>query len=380
MEQLNSSRWPGLRVLLTNLWMRGRGGSESVTRDLAKGLAARGHSPTVYTPLIGETGIELQATGVPVIDDLRLMREPPDVIHGQHSIPTVEAIARFPRAPVVNVCHAWAFGIEAPVSFPQVRFHVGVDEACVARILHGPGIDPASVHLIPNGVELSRIPERSRPLPARPQNAVVFGKATGLFPLLLEVCTAMGIALQAVGPPLGPAMADPERVLAEADLVFASARSALEAICAGCAVIVCDPRGMAGLASTRNHAALRAKNYGLRSLTRPVTAANLRAEIEAYAPRDSEALSALARPDADFGRMLERYLELYRLAIADMEAVPVEEESYLLALSGFLRDVLPRGSADPATSRDEIGGNVIGRMLQLADENLELKQALKAKP
>src|SRR5262245_4887953 len=217
MEQLNSSRRPGLRVLLTNLWMRGRGGSESVTRDLAKGLAARGHSPTVYTPLIGDPGIELRAAGVPVIDDLRLMREPPDVIHGQHSIPTVEAIARFPRSPVVNVCHAWAYGIEAPVSFPQVRFHVGVDEACVARILHGPGIDPVRVHLIPNGVELSRIPRRSRPLPAWPQKALVFGKATGLLPLLLEVCAEKGIELQAVGAPLGPPMADPERVLAETD-------------------------------------------------------------------------------------------------------------------------------------------------------------------
>jgi hypothetical protein len=379
MEKLSPSRRPGLRVLITNVWMRGRGGSESVTRDLAKGLAARGHSPTVYTPLIGDTGIELRATGVPVIDDLRLMREPPDVIHGQHSIPTVEAIARFPRIPVVNVCHAWTFGIEAPVSFPQVRFHVGVDEACVARILHGPGIDPARVHLIPNGVELSRILARSRPLPARPQKAVVFGKATGLLPLLLEVCTEKGIELQAVGTPLGQAMADPERVLAEADLVFASGRSALEAICAGCAVIVCDQRGMAGLASTRNYGELRAKNYGLRSLTRPVTAADLRAEIEGYAADDSEVLSALARADADFGKMLEHYLALYRLAVADMEARPVVEENYLLALSGFLREVLPRDSADPARSRDEIGGDMIGRVLQLADENLQLKQALKGK-
>ena len=37
--------------------------------------------------------------------------------------------------------------------------------------------------------------------------------------------------------------ADPEHELVRYDLVFATARMALEAICAGCAVIVCDSRG-----------------------------------------------------------------------------------------------------------------------------------------
>ena len=37
MEQPSPLPRQGLRVLLTNVWMRGRGGSESVTRDLAKG-------------------------------------------------------------------------------------------------------------------------------------------------------------------------------------------------------------------------------------------------------------------------------------------------------------------------------------------------------
>jgi hypothetical protein len=71
---------------------------------------------------------------------------------------------------------------------PQVRFHVGVDEACMERITHAPGIDPARAQLIPNGVELTRIAPRPRPLPEQPQKAAVFGKATALFPLLLEIC------------------------------------------------------------------------------------------------------------------------------------------------------------------------------------------------
>ena len=379
MEQPSPLPRQGLHVLLTNVWMRGRGGSESVTRDLAKGLMTRGHSPIVYTPLIGEPGIELRDAGVPVIDDLRLLKEPPDVIHGHHSVPTVEAIVRFPRTPTINVCHAWTLGIEAPVSLPQVRFHVGVDDACLERIAHAPGIDPARVHLIPNGVELTRISPRRRPLPEQPQKAAVFGKATALFPLLLEICIEKGIELQAIGAPLGRSTAHPEAMLAQVDLVFASARSALEAICAGCAVIVCDARGMAGLASRENHSELRRMNYGLRSLTRVATAANLRSEIERYDAAGSEALSALTREQADFSKLLDRYLELYRLSIEDMQARPVAEEDYVLALSGFLREALPRTAPSPTLSWDGLGHDLVGRLLQLAEENARLKQALEAK-
>lgn len=379
MEQQSPLPRQGLRVLLTNVWMRGRGGSESVTRDLAKGLMTRGHSPIVYTPLIGEPGLELRAGGVPVIDDLRLVKDPPDIIHGHHSVPTVEAIVRFPRTPAINVCHAWTLGIEAPVSLPQVRFHVGVDEACMERIAHAPGIDPARIQLIPNGVELTRISPRSRPLPQQPQKAAVFGKATALFPLLLEICIDKGIELQAIGAPLGRSTAHPEAMLAEVDLVFASARSALEAICAGCAVIVCDQRGVAGLANRENHSELQRKNYGLRSLTRAATAENLRSEIERYDAAGSEALSALTREQADFSKLLDRYLELYRLSIEDMQARPVAEEDYVLALSGFLREALPRAAPSPTLSWDGLGHDLVGRLLQLAEENAGLKQTLEAK-
>jgi hypothetical protein len=71
---------------------------------------------------------------------------------------------------------------------PQVRFHVGVDEACMECIAHAPGIDTARAQLIPNGVELTRIAPRPRPLPEQQQKAAVFGRATALFPQLLGIC------------------------------------------------------------------------------------------------------------------------------------------------------------------------------------------------
>jgi hypothetical protein len=304
---------------------------------------------------------------VPVIDDLRLLKDPPDVIHGHHSVPTVEAIVRFPRVPVVNVCHAWAFGVEAPVSFPQVQFHVGVDEVCMERIAHSQGIDPSRIYLVPNGVDLKRIPARRR-RPTRPQKAVAFGKATRCFLLALrrhgsswKLAPGRPIAIPRRCWPNGPG----------------SPALQLEAVCAGCGRRLCA-RGVAGRATTENYKELRRNNFGLRCLTRPVSAANLRSEIESYDAGDAEALAGIAREDANIAKVIDQYLQLYRRSIEDMRLRPVTEDDYTLALSGFLRDVLPRSMPNPARSSDERGRDVVGRLLQLAEENFRLKRELAA--
>ena len=208
---------------------------------------------------------------------------------------------------------------------------------------------------------------------------MAFGKATALLPILLGICADKGIELEAIGMPLGKQVADPEAVLVEADLVFASARAALEALCAGCVVVVCDERGVAGRATTQNYKELRSNNFGLRCLTRPASAANLRSEIESYDAGDGEALAAIAREDADFAKVIDQYLQLYRRSIdGHMRLRPVVEEDYTLALSGFLRDVLPRSTPNPARSSDGLGRDVVARLLQLAEENFRLKRELAA--
>ena len=60
---------------------------------------------------------------------------------------------------------------------------------------------------------------------------------------------------------------------------------------------------------------------------------------------DAEALAAIAREDADFAKVIDQHLQLYRRSIEDMRLRPIGEEDYTLALSGFLREVLPRSGA-----------------------------------
>src|SRR5947209_6227994 len=143
-----------LTILFTNIWLTERGGSDTVVRDLSLGMLRRGHRPVVYSATLGEVAEELVSRGVVVIDDIRKLAETPDILHAHHSIPCGEALIRFPDLPAIQVCHAFALWMEAPMHFPQIGAYVAVDEACRDRLVHTEGIDPTRVVQIGNAVDL----------------------------------------------------------------------------------------------------------------------------------------------------------------------------------------------------------------------------------
>src|SRR5262245_3706748 len=93
-----------MRILMTNLSLRDRTGTEIVTRDLALALAARGHHVEVYSPVLGEIAEEIQAGGVLAAARLEALARP-EIIHGQHHMGLMTALARLPTAPAVMYLH-----------------------------------------------------------------------------------------------------------------------------------------------------------------------------------------------------------------------------------------------------------------------------------
>ena len=65
-----------MRVLLTNITLASRSGTEVNVRDLALGLLRRGHRPVVYSPELGEIAAEIRAATVAVVDDLAAIAAP----------------------------------------------------------------------------------------------------------------------------------------------------------------------------------------------------------------------------------------------------------------------------------------------------------------
>jgi glycosyl transferase family 4 len=371
-----------LSILITNIWLDHRAGSEVVVRDLAIGLLRRGHRSLVYSPTLGEIAAELDAKGIVVIDDLRKLAEPPDVIHAHHTIPCGEALIRFPQTPAVYVCNAFAFWMEAPVHFPQIATYVAVDEATRDRLVQAEGIDPARVRVVPNGVDLRRIPARPHPPGVQPRRAVAFGKASVVAPAIRQACEALGIEFQAIGLPVGRETAYPEQELVTFDLAFASARAALESLCCGCAVIACDGRGIAGLVTSDDFAAWRSRNFGLRTLGDPVTVERCIAEIKRYDAAEAVKVTKMARQDADLQPLLDTWEALYVEAIAYARRSPVDPNAHAYAVSRFLHENLPRRPGDTRwpwmAAREELTHRVEECEAQLAaatERILALEQA-----
>jgi Glycosyltransferase Family 4 len=330
-----------LTILITNIWLADRAGSEVVVRDLAVGLARRGHRPIVYSPTLGAVAAEIAARGIAVIDDLQKLAETPDIVHGQHSIPAAEALIRFPSAPAIYVCHSFDMWLEAPVHFPQIGAYVAVDEACRDRLVHTEGIAPARVVILRNAVDLKRVPARPRELAARPRSALAFAKACNVSQVA-AACEKLGVAYHAIGQAAGRVVADPEQEMVKFDLVFTSARGALEALCCGCAVIVCDGRGLAGLVTSRNYETLRAQNFGLRSLTEPVTVERCVEEMGRYDRDNAAVVTDLARRDADLEVALDELEKLYAEVRSGARRPTFSAAEHGRAVTRFLNEHLPR--------------------------------------
>jgi glycosyltransferase involved in cell wall biosynthesis len=312
---------PDLRVLITNCWVADRGGTELYVRDLALGLQRLGHRPAVWSPILGDVAGDLRAAGVPVFDDLAAVSPAPDVVHGQHGDETRAALSRFPSVPGIYVQHdAEAWQDVAP-AHPRLLRWAAVDELCRERLL-AHGADPARTTVIQNSVDLHRFPRRDA-LPARPQRALMFSNTateTGYLPIVRAACDRLGIQLDVIGSGFGAVARRPEELLGRYDLVFAKARAALEALATGCAVVVLDQRGMAGLVDTGRLPEWRRWNFGRRLLTQTHDVDRLAAEIDRYDPQDAARCTDLARADYGLDPMVEALLGLYTEVVEEWAA------------------------------------------------------------
>jgi hypothetical protein len=337
-----------LKVLITNLLVANFSGSESVVELLADALRRAGHQPMIFAPALGPQAERMRASGYIVVDRLASLPQRPDVMHLQHVTPALMALAAFPDVPAVFSTHSATFEIEAPRPHPQIRRFVAVDDLCRARALQR-NISEDRLSVILNAVDLTRFSTRP-PLPPKPKAALMLTKTWEQQSLVRAACAKAGLTLDELGPATREMSDQLERVLPRYDIVFATARMALEAAVVGCAVVVADGRGFAGMLGSENLQAWRRLNFGVGLLTAPVTSAALDAAIAAYDAFDAATVSAHLRTEASSDGYAAAYLELYAQAIA--EGAP-QDASQAAATAAWLEDLLP--SAAPRAWLDVAG-------------------------
>jgi UDP-3-O-[3-hydroxymyristoyl] glucosamine N-acyltransferase len=314
-----------MKILLTNVTLASRTGTEVVTRDLALGLVRARHRVCVFSPLLGPVADEITASGVPVVNRLEDVPFRPDIIHGHHHVETTLASVHFRNVPAIFVCHDRVIWHDSPPRLNTIRRYVAVDWNCRERLVIEAGIPEERTRVILNAVDLRRFKQRRR-LPKRPERALIFSNYATENPdleTLRHVCAEAGLEVLIAGKGMDAQATRPEKILGEYDLVFAKARCALEALASGCAVILHDWQGLGPMVSSEHVQELRKWNFGMRCLQKRLTADDVRREIARYDPADAARVTEFIRADASLDRAVADYVSLYQEVLAEPPGVCV---------------------------------------------------------
>lgn len=340
----------GLRILITNNALAARAGSELYVRDLAIALMKRGHNPVVYSMNLGEVSDEIRRASIPVIDDLKSLNSPPDLIHGQHHLDALTAMLQFPDVPAIFACHGWSPWEELPPIFPSIRRYVAVDDLCRERLLSTYGISEDKIETLYNFVDIERFTPRI-PLPSRPKSALIFSNYatdSSMVDAIRAACLRFGITqVDVIGSGYGKPIANPEKMIGNYDVVFAKARCALEALSSGCAVVVADFTGLGGLVTSKNVESLRRFNFGMRTMqNNVVTEENVLHELQGYDSGDALQVSEWIRNEVGMSSAITRWLGIYDKVLVEWSGSNQIDDSVLLkeelsAASTYLRSLAP---------------------------------------
>jgi hypothetical protein len=106
-----------------------------------------------------------------------------------------------------------------------------------------------------------------------------------------------------VGAPFGRTTSEPENLLPEYDVVFASGRSAIEALACGCAVVVLGRTSCGELVRLENFASLRDRNFSIPVNSPPPSPDRIVAALERFSAEECGVVSARLRQRRTSGEL-----------------------------------------------------------------------------
>jgi hypothetical protein len=311
--------------------------------DVAIALHKRGHKPIVYSPILGDVADQIRIATIPVVDNLNAVAVPPDIIHGHHHLETLTALLHFPNTPAIYFCHGWSPWEETPLQFPRIQRYVAVCQPSYDRLVYEGGINPDKVHYLLNFADLDRFKPRPTPLPSKPQKALIYNNSSSQLEelsVIKDACRELDIQCDIVGYYHGSPAAHPEFILSQYDLVFAKARSAIEAMAMGTAVILCNASNMGPMVGTDNFSALRPLNFGIRALNEQLNKEALIREIHRYNAQDATQISQRIRADADMQLIINNLVDLYQTSIAEYSCTLPQKNDFSLERNAIARYLL----------------------------------------
>ncbi|MDF1751660.1 MAG: glycosyltransferase [Verrucomicrobiales bacterium] len=301
------------QIIFTNYGLSGQHGTEMFLWDVTRRLQSRGTRCGIFSPRLGPIAEAFRKEGIEVWDNPDEIDWEPDLLHCHHVSETVRILHRFPKTPALFMLHEprlWQG--YAPVT-SRIERYVAVDHFCKQRLIREHNFEDNEITVIPNGVDTEKFNLRS-PLPKIPRRALIFtsgGDPGKYLDVVRSTCTTLGIHLDEIGPAAGNSVKHPEDILPEYDLVFAKARCALEALCAGCSVIITGAEGFGGIVTSNRFDHFRRMNFGMGLLTLPLTEDSLIAQIKSYDSKDSERVTHRVRTECGVDQTVTALESLY---------------------------------------------------------------------
>lgn len=309
-----------MKILITNFRLAERTASEVSVRDMAIALQRIGHEVCVFVSKTGLLAEELDTYEIPVVSHPGQAPFKPDLIHGQYNLETIAALLSFPDRPALYLSNGTRQWREHPPLHPRILRYVALSGSG-KDWLQEAGIPREMCRFLPNFLDMERFVTVRR-LPEEPVKALFYDRSSGQGRNLDDIrqaCQRCNIQLQFVGDLVGKSPTRPEVMLPEYDLVFASGRSAIEALASGCAVVPVRNGRWGKLVTTANFDQMRDENFSLSeaAAAQPSSIESLVGELENWDWRNLAPVARRIREELNAPAVAALLVKIYEEVLAE---------------------------------------------------------------
>lgn len=296
-----------MRIVIAHTNFDAIGGTETYMLTVAKNLQSLGHDVTIYgAEKIGAAAGEARTAGLPVAGSLSQLPAECEATLANDASTSFELAAKYPDAARVMVVHSSFFQLQWPPQLDGICDRVVVLSDRVRKHVESLGAHPPITRLAQPVDTLRFGPQGDDPKVAR--RALVLGNylAGASAMHLRDACAVAGIEAVFAGL-RSEFTAEPERAIAESDLVIGLGRCIVEAMAGRRAAYVFGIAGGDGWVTEEGYALLEADGFGGGATPEAISFDRLSRDLAEWSPKMGIANRqiALAKHDAvDHARAL----------------------------------------------------------------------------
>lgn len=302
-----------LHILLTNHHLISYQGSENFTFTIADFLRRQGHQVSIYSVYIGKLKSDFEKIGVPVVADLKLLKNTDfDLAHVHHHINAYEVRHYFPALPIILLCHGVVFLENPPPLDLKISQYMATSER-VRDTMIGLGVENNKIKIFRNMVDSEKFYPRF-PINRTPQKALILSNKMDYNTenVIRQACKALHIKTKFVGARFKKmCYKNIPALLNEADIVFSLGRGVIEAMFCERIPIIFDYEGGDGMVTSSTIADMMTCNFSGNLSNEKYSPFALIDILKRYNPTDTPQLRHMALNHFSAALQIEKLIDIY---------------------------------------------------------------------